>query len=95
MREIDAIAQLGSALVLCPDTDDADLVAHGETERADETLTGIAGSTPAGIAAIDVEAFATIRQVDVTILVVGNLINGTANQIVDIGSHGLSQELSN
>ena len=93
VREIDTVGYLWRAVVCRLHTDDGEFVTNLQTQCADETLTGIACGAPARIAAVDIQTVVTILQVDVAVSVVGNLVEGTSDHVVDILIVGFREEL--
>ena len=86
MREVNTIAELRGTLIFSTHTNYLKVVAHLQAQGADKTLAGIASSAPARITAIDIDALCAICQVEVTILVVGDLVDSTTNLVELISS---------
>ena len=85
MREVDTVSQLRSLPVGALHTDDGEFVTDGDALGCQQILAVVASSAPTGIGAIDVDSVDAVGQIDITIVCVGDLGDGTGDHVVNIG----------
>ena len=63
---------------------DCQLVADFYVKSFDSTLAGIACSTPSWIATVDIETGVAILQIEISIGIVGNLVDNTSYSVIQL-----------